>query len=62
MSQIENIRAIGQHEPREFQVLDELKKLGLPAPPKGEHKLDTDPDVRARFDKVSDWWHQERIR
>jgi hypothetical protein len=56
----ENIRASSQHEPREFQALDELKALGLPKPPKGEHPLDKE-DVRKRFNRVYDWWMQERV-
>jgi len=60
MAGIENIRATAQPEPREFQALDELKELGLPTPPKGEHPLDKE-DVRKRFNKVYDWWMQERV-
>jgi hypothetical protein len=61
MAGIENIRIIEQHEPREFQVMDELEELGLPKPPKGEHPLDK-ADVRKRFNRVYDWWMQERIK
>jgi len=57
---MENIRAIAQPEPREFQVIDELKELGLPKPPKGEHPLDK-AAIRKRFNKVYDWWMQERV-
>jgi len=60
MDAMENIRAIAQPEPREFQVIDELKELGLPKPPKGEHPLDK-AAIRKRFNKVYDWWMQERV-
>jgi len=61
MAGIENILLLEQHEPREFQVMDELKELGLPKPPKGEHHLDK-AAVRRRFNKVYDWWMHERVK
>ncbi len=61
MAGIENIRVIEQHTPSEFQPEEELKELGLQGPPKGEHPLDK-ADVRKRFNRVYDWWMQERIK